>query len=130
MKTEAKQVIIACLVAGVVLTATGYSLWRQFRPNLAARQEMRHFIARVQLGDSLQQVQQKFRSGNYKILKPHKRPQLGIKPTPNLWSVSTPAEMGRGWVLYMEFHKNKVVAARLRIYDSASMRPKESAPED
>src|SRR5688500_4135791 len=70
-----------------------------------ARRDMRHFMDRVQLGDTKAQVQQTFDIGEYQSLK------LKNDYSQTLWSIRTPIEFGAGnWLLYIEFEKDRVVA--------------------
>lgn len=125
MKNEAKQIVVACLICVLLLAGVGYWCWQGIHYRPEARQEMRNLMAQIQLGDTKAQVQQKFKSGSYKVLL--FRTNRGA----NLWSVSTPFEFGAGnWILYLEFDKDKVIALRLRVADSITMRPREQAPPD
>lgn len=55
---------------------------------------------------------------------------LSTSDEPTTWSVGTPLSWNaRNWVLWIDFDGDQIRQARIRIYDSATMKP-EGAPPD
>lgn len=120
-----KQLLAGFIAAALSIAFVACFLHWRLSPSPQARQEMRHLMSVVQLGDTKLQVRRAFESGNYKHLR------LPGRSDSTLWRVSTPFELGAGnWILHIEFKNSKVVALRLRIADSDTMRPRDPAPPD
>ena len=106
-------IVVSCVSVFLIIGASYWWLMNQYGPNPQARVEMRHFMQRIELGDSRETVQLKFKTGNYRVLKLHDS------------FVGTPFELGADWQLHLEYDKEKLAAMRLRISDGIKHRPRE-----
>jgi hypothetical protein len=120
MKSQAKMIALLCIVSLGLFPV--WFLFRGEQIGLESHGEIRHFMARAQLGDTKAQIRQKFKAGSYKVLVLLEKPN-------DEWTVNSPG-LGN-WLLHLEFYKDEVRAMRLGTGDSPSRRPDDStAPPD
>ena len=119
MTRSSKLAVVVLLgilvVGGLVLRSVAVSK--------RARQELATYYAQVKLGTTKEEAARVFSSNDFR------RVRL-VEVSDDLGLLQTPLEWGAGnWVLRLEFDKQRLVAAKVRLHDDASIRPA-SGPRD